>query len=387
MFNARSLNSKDRLLHLHALLYSQAFDIVLITETWLNNGTPSSLLDPDNRYNVIRCDRQHGQAGGVCAFVSKFLKVVEMPVTQHFPTLEICCFDVLFCRAKCRIFTAYRRPEYDCASVEYMTQLVACLTKFTSTKTPCIIAGDLNCPGVDWINSVSPSDNVQVKLMEFATANGFVQAVPEPTRLSNTLDIILTNEPAIICRVAVEAPFTSKCDHRSVNFCISLEGIGDGPSGSNEQSSPPTKVYLWKDADFEGMSNYLSQVRWLDMLAVNLTPNSIWHAFRSTINDAIETFVPVRLRPATANELRKKITYPRKIRRAISRKSCLWRKLKANPGDTKIESSYRNAETRCRSLMRNFELKRESEVILSNNIGSFYKFETSACRASEVSAP
>jgi hypothetical protein len=40
----------------------------------------------------------------------------------------------------------------------------------------------------------------------------------------------------------------------------------------------------------------------------------------------------------------------------------------------KIESSYRNAGTRCRSLMHNFELKRESEVILSNNIGSFYKF-------------
>jgi hypothetical protein len=120
MFNARSLNSKDKLLHLHALLYSRAFDIVLITETWLNNGTPSSLLDPDNRYNVIRCDRQHGQAGGVCAFVSKFLEVVEVPVTQRFPTLEICCFDVLFSCAKCRIFTAY-----DCASVEYMIQLLS----------------------------------------------------------------------------------------------------------------------------------------------------------------------------------------------------------------------------------------------------------------------
>jgi Endonuclease-reverse transcriptase len=241
MFNARSLNSRDKPLHLHALLYSRAFDIVLITETWLNNGTPSSLLDPDNRCNVITCDRQHGLAGGVCAFVSKFLEVVEVPVTQHFPSLEICCFDVLFSCAKCRIFTAYRRPEYDCASVEYMTQLVACLTKFTNTKTPCIIAGDLNSPGVDWVNSVSPSDYVQVKLMEFAIANGFVQAVPERTRLSNTLDIILTNEPAIIYRVAVEAPFTSKFDH----FCISLEGIGDGPSELNEQSSLPTKVYLW----------------------------------------------------------------------------------------------------------------------------------------------
>jgi hypothetical protein len=103
MFNARSLKCKDKLLHLYALLYSRAFDIELITEMRLNNVTPSGLLDPDYRYNVIRCDNQHGQGGGVCAFVSKFLEIVEVHVNQHFPTLEICCFNVLFGCARCRI--------------------------------------------------------------------------------------------------------------------------------------------------------------------------------------------------------------------------------------------------------------------------------------------
>jgi hypothetical protein len=111
--------------------------------------------------------------------------------------------------------------------------------------------------------------------MEFATANGFVQAVSEPTRLFNTLNVILTSEPAIICHITVEAPFTYKCDHCRVNFCMSFDGVDDAPGGPDEGSRQLTKVYLWKNADFEGMSNYLSHVRWFDMFTVNFTPNSI----------------------------------------------------------------------------------------------------------------
>ena len=68
------------------------------------------------------------------------------------------------------------------------------------------------------------------------------------------------------------------------------------------------------------------------------------------------------------------IRYPRKIQRAINRKSCLWRKRKDNPGDFKVETSYRNAEERRRTLIHNFELKLESDVIENNILGSFNKF-------------
>jgi hypothetical protein len=132
-----------------------------------------------------------------------------------------------------------------------------------------------------------------------------------------------------------------------------------------------TKECLGKDADFEGMSNYLSEVRWLEMLTANFTPNSIWKASCYIVNEAIERFVPAR-RLQTARSLRRKGTiYPRKVRRAISRKSCLWRKFKANPENAKIEAAYRNAENRCRLLVRNFEFKLESEVIQNENVGSF----------------
>jgi hypothetical protein len=76
-----------------------------------------------------------------------------------------------------------RQPGYNSALVEYLNQLAAFFQKFTNTKYPCIIAGDLNCPDIDWANKFSPSDDIQDTLLNFSVDYGFVQLVPEPTRL------------------------------------------------------------------------------------------------------------------------------------------------------------------------------------------------------------
>jgi hypothetical protein len=79
------------------ILYSKRFDIVLVTEMWLNDRIPAGILDPENQFNIVRCDRKSGQSGGMCAFGHQFqLDIIEIPVIQYFCNLEICCFDV-FC--------------------------------------------------------------------------------------------------------------------------------------------------------------------------------------------------------------------------------------------------------------------------------------------------
>ena len=268
----------------------------------------------------------------------------------------------------------YRKPEYNPESVEYMSQLTACLTKFCNTKTPCIITGDLNCPGIDWVSNRSPPDNIQDKFQKFCTTNGFAQYVEDPTRLSNILDVLLVNEPAILCEVTVGAPFTVKCDHSCVNFSLSLNVFcaDNTTHRSTLCDSHTDRFYLWRKADFLGMSNYLSQVNWLQMLTVNLEPNALWKAFRDILYDAIDRYVPSR--PERCMQTRVKSHYPPKIKRAIARKSCLWRKLKSDPSNDKLAASYKNAESRSRALLSNYELKLENDVINSNNIGSFYNF-------------
>jgi hypothetical protein len=65
LFNARSIKTEDKLLHLHAVLHSKEFDTVLNTETWLNNNIPAGLSYPENHFNIITCNRKSGQVGGV----------------------------------------------------------------------------------------------------------------------------------------------------------------------------------------------------------------------------------------------------------------------------------------------------------------------------------
>ena len=55
MFNAQSVVNK--LSELHHILYTNNYDIVFITESWLHAGIDMGLLDPESVYQVLHKDR------------------------------------------------------------------------------------------------------------------------------------------------------------------------------------------------------------------------------------------------------------------------------------------------------------------------------------------
>ena len=52
------------------------------------------------------------------------------------------------------------------------------------------------------------------------------------------------------------------------------------------------KRYLWKDADFQGIAHYLSDVDWQYCFSMHLTVESIWSAFWQVLYEAVELYVP-----------------------------------------------------------------------------------------------
>jgi hypothetical protein len=184
VLNARSMCNK--LCELHYLLYNDSYDIVLVTESWLNSRHPDGLIDPNSKYNILRCDRQSSVGGGVCVFISKSYIVTEVDTRELYPHLELCCFDVDYRDTSIRFFCVYRSPsDNNC-----MVDLVDCLTRFSVTKGPCIITGNLNCGDINWSQLTAPNDSVQDKLLTFSMLNGFTQLVTEPSRLHNILDVV-----------------------------------------------------------------------------------------------------------------------------------------------------------------------------------------------------
>ena len=150
----------NKLSDLRHLLYSDSqcnllYDVIMITESWLNNNVPDTMLDPDNQYTVLRCDRALSRTGGgVCVFVSNILNVISIDLLELYPELEICCFDLMFSTTKCRLLVVYRAPKSDC-----ITRLLECINLFSKVKYQCIIAGDFNCGDIDWQSLKAPRWN------------------------------------------------------------------------------------------------------------------------------------------------------------------------------------------------------------------------------------
>jgi hypothetical protein len=65
---------------------------------------------------------------------------------------------------------------------------------------------------------------------------------------------------------------------RSLSRELSLS-LGDACVQDYSQSDKLHNFYRWKDADFAGMSTYLSRVDWLKMLTANFMLNAVWAAF------------------------------------------------------------------------------------------------------------
>jgi hypothetical protein len=116
---------KNKLIDLHCLLYDCGKDNVCITETWLYDGFPDSLLDPEGLYNIARADRLTTTCGGVCLMLRDSIDYKQVEIrTNNRKNLELSFIDVVSDSCTYRIILAYRRPVYDDAGVQYIADLL-----------------------------------------------------------------------------------------------------------------------------------------------------------------------------------------------------------------------------------------------------------------------
>jgi hypothetical protein len=357
----------NKLVDFNHLIYSDCIDLVFVTETWLKPNVPNGLLDPDNKFEIIRYDRPYRVGGGVGILVSKKLNFCEVTVDDS--DLEIKCIDVTCDTKKYRFMNVYRPPGHASDKVYYMTQLILCLTKLSSVKWPVTIVGDLNCPDIDWRLLSAPRDGVQNTFLDFLCEYGFFQMISQPTRINNIVDLVATTEPLLISDIAIEPPFVDSADHNTVYFTVT-----NSANVTTPQLVSNDRQYDWSRADYVAMSDYIACIDWCSLLAVNFTADSLWAAFCDILHSVIDMFVPAKTYCVSASHGEPAKKYPAYIRRAMTSKCCLWRQHKLYPEDIDMHNSYRRVQFKCRQLIRDFEVKKERKIIKADNIGKFYKF-------------
>jgi len=90
-----------------------------------------------------------------------------------------------------------------------MQHLLERINLFSKVDCHCLITGDFNCNGIDWVTLTAPSGGPQEALLNFAIENGFSQLFQHPTRGVNLLDLVFSNEPLAVCNIIVKRLVTA----------------------------------------------------------------------------------------------------------------------------------------------------------------------------------
>jgi len=122
-------------------------------------------------------------------------------------------------------------------------------------------------------------------------------------------------------------------------------------------------------SDYASTEHYPQNIKWDTIIWNNRHALNAWAAFLDLLWKAVDLHVP---RFNTIVRAHKK-NYPREIRKLITKKCCLWRKCQTNPGPH-AKSQYYKCTKEFRRKYRELPRQHEKNVILSNNLGMFYKY-------------
>ena len=234
-----------------------------------------------SEYNVYRKDRD-GQGGGV--FIAVLNNLISSEVTELEPKAEEIWVKISVAGSKDLYACSHYRPNVtDKTSIPHLRDS---LQRLSNPSSHIFIGGDFNLPDWDWEqNRLKPKAKEPTKHTDFIDLlhdHGLTQLVQKPTRLDNTLDLMITNNPTRIIRTEI------------------LPGISDHDAVLTELDISPTKVTqpkrdipLYKKADWEALKAHVDTLNTkIQTDAENHPVETLWTTFRSGLEDGINQFIP-----------------------------------------------------------------------------------------------
>jgi hypothetical protein len=377
------------LAELHYILYEDeiSYDVIIVTETWLNCTVTNAMLDPGNKYTIFRADRNAKyDGGGVCVFISSDFKAASVDSSSFSPAFEYICVDLFGkAKSKLRMVLIYRPGGMSVVDLLSMVNLTDCLKQLCTLDTTCLIVGDLNCPNIDWANAGVLQDKSQKVFFDSVCDLGFQQYVVEPTRESNILDLILCNDPLLVIDVFVKTPFSTS-DHSMVQFSLNILELFDvrqelrsnknaDVSSQTNCGGSPILSRNWFKADWVSMNSFLSEISWNWALSLGNSADDYWNYFIEVLHFVTLQFVPAKSVPKGRSK-KKLSTYSPKVKKLLSKKNILWRKYKAKR-TKKRKENFNLLAKKCKDLLDSNATEKERNILKSSDLGKFYRFVNS----------
>ncbi|ESO01073.1 hypothetical protein HELRODRAFT_175100 [Helobdella robusta] len=269
--NIRSLIHKADELFDYLNNFVCTFDVVAITETWLNDSTEDLICM--NGFKFIGKNRLSKHGGGVGFYVSNNLTFKTRDDLNKLGGLDFETFAIELetdpSTKNFVIVVSYRPPS--CNAIYYLQQLEIILQQIDVENKHVVITGDLNIDMSDTNDDVN-----KMYLCQLFTCYSFDQLITLPTRISvekqSIIDCFFTNFPQQVALCGVHVHDIS--DHLPITATIS--------SSINKNKSKYVKnqqIYSFSKSRINKLNEALCINDWSDVLLCK------------DVNDAFKLFI------------------------------------------------------------------------------------------------
>ena len=177
------------------------YQIIALTETWLNNSHQDYLVELEN-YNIFRRDRLTGRGGGVLVYVKcgvPCIRRIDLEPAQ----LELLCLEIKFGNSTILLCTCYRPPGQSSEDINtFLDELQQTIDSVMRLQPDgLILVGDFNdrCVLFDEDHNNSELGN---RLRDLIIANNLYQLIDKPTHFTQhsayILDLIIVDCPGYV---------------------------------------------------------------------------------------------------------------------------------------------------------------------------------------------
>lgn len=334
---------RDKIMLLSEMAQTENAFIISLTETHLTDEIREAEIKIPN-FVAYRTDRpKQKKKGGVITYVDRhFAAGAKILLSESNLFTEV---QALYIKdIECLYINIYRPPA--CPTNKFTDQLRKIREVINSLPPPMptiIFTGDLNFPLIDWeLESVyggAGDMRTQAEaVLHFAEEFCLNQHINTPTRGTNILDIVLTNNDALLHNITVNR--TNLSDHSIITLTTNLStNMQTRSTSETHQALNFSHLnFLSESVCWEGMKRDLSEIKW-NSLMKDLDTESQYDVLVTKCLETSKKHVPLR-RPSKKT-LSNKSNIPRD-RKILMRKRTKLKKKLRNTSNTEVVTQTEN---------------------------------------------
>ena len=216
LLNVQSVGNKT--LEIRDLIIDEDFDILAITETWLNEYDSAKIaeMNPDT-HTFLHSPREDKRGGGVGVFMNKNFKQIKVIKTETWDTFEHLQLSCFIGETKVTIITVYRPPRNSVRL--FINEFRNYLETIDMVSSNVIVCGDFNI----WMDDQSnPNTREFIEMMDSLNLVNKVENIT--SRGGHIIDLIFCDEEqSIISDIYVDEICRLSPIHNLVSFKLTYE--------------------------------------------------------------------------------------------------------------------------------------------------------------------